>query len=206
MEPHLSGKDKTMFYKYLDNATNYFEFGSGGSTYQASIRPNIQRIVTVESDQVWLDKLKKTIPESVQREKITFIHNEMDARPNDWGNPGPKATLQQKKAYSNHILSLPDFSRPNLSLVIPNLTLPKRSESWLVFIDGRFRVACCLKAHALENATIIFDDFLDRPQYHVVLNYFDVIESTTDNRMVVLKRKNVPVPPELITKYELIHG
>lgn len=189
MEPHLSGKDKIMFYKYLDNATNYFEFGSGGSTYQASMRPNIQRIVTVESDKVWLDKLKKTIPESVQREKITFIHNEMDARPNDWGNPGPKATPEQKKAYSQHIL-----------------IQPNRDMSWLVFIDGRFRVACCLKAHVLENAIIIFDDFLDRPQYHVVLNYFDVVESTADKRMVVLKRKNVPVPPELIEKYELIHG
>lgn len=31
-----------MFYKYLDNI--YFEYGSGGSTYQASIRKNIKTI------------------------------------------------------------------------------------------------------------------------------------------------------------------
>ena len=41
MEPHLDKNDKNMFYKYLDNATVYFEYGSGGSTYQASIRNNI---------------------------------------------------------------------------------------------------------------------------------------------------------------------
>lgn len=38
MEPQLSKNDKKLFYKYLDNVNVYFEYGSGGSTYQASIR------------------------------------------------------------------------------------------------------------------------------------------------------------------------
>tara|TARA_Y100000768_G_scaffold388458_1_gene384467 strand:+ start:180 stop:320 length:141 start_codon:yes stop_codon:yes gene_type:complete len=38
MEPHLSINDKKLFYKYLNNINVYFEYGSGGSTYQASIR------------------------------------------------------------------------------------------------------------------------------------------------------------------------
>jgi hypothetical protein len=33
-----------------------------------------------------------------------------------------------------------------------------------------------------------------------------VIEKTEDNRMVILKKKNVNIPKELIKKYELIHG
>jgi hypothetical protein len=36
MEPHLSTNDKKLFYKYLDIIKVYFEYGSGGSTYQAS--------------------------------------------------------------------------------------------------------------------------------------------------------------------------
>jgi len=194
MEPHLSGKDKLMFYKYLDKATHYFEFGSGGSTYQASLRPNIKHIITVESDKRWLDKLKTIIPVETQSKRITFILNDMDTLPNNWGNPGPKATVEQKKSYSEHIRS-------------PDHGIYLKPGEFLIFIDGRFRVACCLKSHAIENATIIFDDFLDRPQYHVVLNYFDMVEKTTDNRMVVLRKKtNTVVPHELIAKYELIHG
>ena len=40
----MSQNDKRIFYKYLDNANYYFEYGSGGSTYQASIRNNIKKI------------------------------------------------------------------------------------------------------------------------------------------------------------------
>ena len=37
-----------MFYKYLNNTSVYFEYGSGGSTYQASTRKNIKKIYSVE--------------------------------------------------------------------------------------------------------------------------------------------------------------
>ena len=79
----------------------------------------------------------------------------------------------------------------------------------LVFIDGRFRVACCLKCHGImkENCLIAFDDFLNRTQYHEVLNYFDIVEQTQDKRMVILKKKaNTVVLKEVIEKYELEHN
>ena len=44
MKPHFKGLDVPMFYKYLDKSTSYFEFGSGGSTYQAALRNNIKSI------------------------------------------------------------------------------------------------------------------------------------------------------------------
>jgi len=61
MQPHMSRDDMLMFYRYLAKSKSYFEFGSGGSTYQASIRDNIQRIVSVESDFEWHTKLKSLI-------------------------------------------------------------------------------------------------------------------------------------------------
>ena len=88
MKPHLGTNDEKMFYKYLNNAKIYFEYGSGGSTYQASIRDNIQKIYSVESDIQWQSKLKRTI----KKENIVYIFNEMDTRPNNWGNPGVNAT------------------------------------------------------------------------------------------------------------------
>ena len=75
-------------------------------------------------------------------------------------------------------------------------------------IDGRFRVACCLKCFDVigSDCVIAFDDFLDRPQYHVVLQFYEVIEKTIDKRMVILKKKALENGPskELIEKYEKI--
>ena len=57
MEPHFLTNDKIMFYKYIDKSNVYFEYGSGGSTYQASIRSNISKIYSVESDKTWFNKV-----------------------------------------------------------------------------------------------------------------------------------------------------
>ena len=187
MEPHLSKNDKIIFYKYLDNTNIYFEYGSGGSTYQASIRKNIKTIYSVESDITWLKKLNQTI----KNPNINYIYNEMDTKPNTWGHPGKKATNIQKINYSNQIRKLSKEEQDSIDLVL---------------IDGRFRVACCLKCYDIikDNCLIMFDDFLNRPQYHIVLEYFDIIKKTQDNRMVILKKKkNVNIPKELIEKYEL---
>jgi len=188
MEPHLSVNDKLLFYKYLENCSVYFEFGSGGSTYQSNIRPNIHKIYSVESDYEW----HKTLKEQTSTDKIVFLFNEMDSKPNTWGYPGSNSTEAQKINYSNQIVYLSES---------------KKNEIDLVFIDGRFRVACCLKTYNSVNddCIIAFDDFLDRPQYHIVLKYFDIIDKTIDERMVVLRKKpNKVIPKELISYYELI--
>jgi len=190
MEPHLAENDKTLFYKYLENANVYFEYGSGGSTYQASIRKNIKNIYSVESDITWQKKLKETITNP----NINYIYNEMDTYPDTWGYPGKNATDIQKQNYSNHIRKLSKEEQDSIDLV---------------FIDGRFRVACCLKCYDIikDTCLIAFDDFLDRPYYHIVLEYFDIIEKTKDNRLVILKKKkNINIPKELIEKYELMEG
>ena len=74
-----------------------------------------------------------------------------------------------------------------------------------ILIDGRFRVASCLKCHRDINAECIiaFDDFLNRPHYHVVLDYYNIIDK--GSRMVFLKKKlDVEVPNTVIEHYEVI--
>ena len=190
MEPLLKLEDKKLFYKYLDNANVYFEYGSGGSTYQASIRKNIKTIYSVESDITWQKKLQQIIVHS----NIIYIYNEMDTKPNTYGHPGKNATNIQKINYSSHITKLSKEEQNSIDLIL---------------IDGRFRVACCLKCYDIinDNCLIIFDDFFKRQHYHIVLEYFDIIEKTEDNIMVILKKKkNVNIPKEVIEKYELIQG
>lgn len=65
-------------------------------------------------------------------------------------------------------------------------------------------VACTLKlyAHISDSTIILFDDFWIRPEYHVVLEYFTVIERV--GRMAVLKKKpNMIITSSLFLKYEL---
>tara|TARA_B110000008_G_C16965838_1_gene561974 strand:+ start:29 stop:604 length:576 start_codon:yes stop_codon:yes gene_type:complete len=191
MEPWLSNNDKKMFYKYLDNASGYFEYGSGGSTYQAAMRDNIKIIYSVESDKEWHEKLKTTLK---NYKKINFIYNEMDVKPNTWGHPGQNSTIEQHIQYSDHIKKLDEESIKKIDIV---------------FIDGRFRAACCLKCFSVikDNCLIAFDDFLNRPHYHIVLQFYDIVEKTTDNRMVILKKKpGISISKELIKEYELIKG
>ena len=207
MKPWLSKNDEKMFYKYLNNTSVYFEYGSGGSTYQASTRKNIKKIYSVESDVTWQNKLKHLLTtdnkdnfclwknrqkHTVNNSNINFLFTEMNTQPNNFGYPGKNASDLQKKNYSNHMI---------------NLNKEHQSSIDFVFIDGRFRVACCLKCYDIinNNCLIAFDDFLNRPQYHIVLEYFDIVEKTIDNRMVILKKKaNVNIPKEVIEKYELI--
>ena len=190
MIPELSANDIKMYYRYLDKATVYFEYGSGGSTYQANLRPNIQKIYTVESDKTWMNKLNSVIKNNT---KITYIYNEMGTKPDTWGYPSKSCEKSNLIKYSEHIR---------------NLSVEERSKINLVMIDGRFRVACCLKCFEVINddCYIIFDDFLNRKKYHVVLNYYDIIEKTENKRMVVLqKKKNISMPTDKIVKnYELI--
>lgn len=190
MEPLLKKKDKEMFYKYLDKASVYFEYGSGGSTYQASIRNNIKKIYSVESDLEWHNKLKSSIKDT---SKITFLYNEMNSLPKTFGSPGPNATPLQQINYSNQLSLLTDSQKKEIDLIL---------------IDGRFRVACCLKCfdEINNNCTIIFDDFLNRPHYHIVLKYFTIIDKTVDKCMVVLKKRAdvQSIPDDVIKQYELI--
>jgi len=98
----------------------------------------------------------------------------MDTRPNNWGHPGENSTLRQKINYSNHITLLDE-------------KIKNKKEIDFVMIDGRFRVACCLKCFSIINndCLIAFDDFLKRQEYHIVLKFYDIIEKTSDNNMVI---------------------
>lgn len=182
MEPAIKALDKLLFYKYLDKATHYMEFGSGGSTYQASIRPTIKSTCTVESDLEWIQKLQsKIIHPSIQ-----YNYIDIQAKPRSLGYPSKLCSSSDMKKYSD--------------VKVP-------SETDLVLIDGRFRVACCLKliGQINDNCIVVFDDFLDRPQYHIILDYFTIVEQTENKSLVVLQRKKGTMPSlELIKKYETI--
>jgi hypothetical protein len=177
MNPHFKTNDVEMFKKYIKKSKIYLEYGSGGSTYYACKSSNIQEIYSVESDIKWIKKVQSLIQDL---NKCKFIYIDISSNGN-WGKPGKNATNDQCKKYSDPI------DNSNIDLIL---------------IDGRFRVACALKCFNI-NSLILFDDFLNRPKYHVILQFYNIVES--GEIMVCLMRKDVEPPPlELIEKYELI--
>jgi len=192
MEPHILPKDKVLFYKYLDAATNYFEFGSGGSTVQAALRPNIRKLYSVESDLAWHTKVKASLP--LNRDGVQQILVDLHTKDGaSWGGPGRTCTYEEKIRYSDSIWAIGLLESQSLDMIL---------------IDGRFRVACALKCFEviLDNCVVLFDDFLNRPQYHIVLQFYEVVEQTAEKTMAVLRKKAGVAAPssELILKYELI--
>lgn len=177
-----------LFMKYLQKCSNYFEIGTGASTYAASKIDGIQNIYSVESDKNWIQKIAENIQD---KDKVIFLFNEMGTNGN-WGYPGKHATNQQKINYSDQIHALTDEQFKTIDLIL---------------IDGRFRVACCLKCFNKMNdeCIIAFDDFTIRKYYHIVLDFFNIIDNDQGCTMVILKKKqNVSIPKSLIEKYELI--
>ena len=187
MKPLFSDNDLIMFYKYLDISKNYFEFGSGGSTYQASLKDNIKHITSIESDKEWFNKLNNNIK---NKSKINYILIDLKCKNNNFGHPSNDCPKSLLTTYSDQILN----NSLNLDLIL---------------IDGRFRVACALKCYNIisNDCKIIFDDFLNRPSYHIILDYYKIIEKTQDEKMVILKKiPNKIIPYDLILKYQTDSG
>lgn len=190
MKPLMTDRDCEIFMHCIDNSTVYFEFGTGGSTYQAMLKPNVKHVYSVESDQFWMNKLKSMPFVKNNRHKLSFLFIDMKTSPNNLGYPGSKAKPIDKAKYSRSISSLD-------SKVISRIDT--------VLIDGRFRVACALHCfNVLEpDSLVLFDDFVKRKDYHIVLDYYTILEK--GDNLVILKKKNVDPPSRsLLSKYELI--
>merc|ERR1719401_404783 len=56
--PEMAMPERLAFEELLGKATNYLEFGCGGSTWEAVTKyPNLKHIMSVESSRPWVDKL-----------------------------------------------------------------------------------------------------------------------------------------------------
>ena len=145
MKPFMPYKETQLFKKYIALAKYYFEFGSGGSTYQASLQSNIKQIYTVENDATWFKKVKTNIT----NQNISYIFVEMNLR-NGTKN---RENIHKYQQYSRALRNLDKKTINNIDTIL---------------IDGRFRVASALNSFDVinDNAVILFDDFKNRKFYH----------------------------------------
>jgi hypothetical protein len=161
--PHFDSDDSTQwFLSKLAGATRYLEFGTGGSTYQAS-KLGID-FVAVDSDAEFLDAVRhKIISDGYGRDNQVLRHADI-GRTGEWGRPYGRvndARLAAFRAYSDPPAASGDVPLPDL-----------------VLVDGRFRVACALKSlnmlWSAKGWTIVVDDYAQRSHYHVIADYAEI--------------------------------
>ena len=124
MNPWMPENEIKLFYKYLDKATNYFEFGSGGSTYQALIRDNIKSIYSIENHKPCYQELNKILKiNNFNLKKLKYILIDMKNKPNATGHPSKDSKYEDWIKYSRFFRNLDKNIINNIDLIL---------------IDGRF--------------------------------------------------------------------
>lgn len=155
--PHMEPAGLELLTERLSSSTCFLEYGAGGSTVLAA-EMGVPKIYSVESDRSFLFAVKEAVAEVAPATQL--FDQYVDIGPTvEWGNPRDSSKAAKWPLYSSSIWS--------------EIIAKCEDEPDLVLIDGRFRVASFLATliFGRPGTTILFDDYLDRPHYHVVEKY-----------------------------------
>jgi len=136
------------------------EYGTGGSTFLALEANAENMVIGCETDSKWLNRLCMEVSMRGFGGRFFPVYQDIGAT-KVWGYPD-----YDKEPYTD--------ARGILMVKAPGLPWEamKRLEVSpdIVLIDGRFRVACFLAAlvNIQRPTTVIFDDYAERRQYHLV--------------------------------------
>jgi hypothetical protein len=169
LQPEMSATELDHYRALLGSAETIVEFGSGGSTLLAVATG--ARVISVESDANWIARLRTFDEIQVAEElrRLTLIHVNV-GRVGAYGTP---IDTQERDNWPNYPLS------PWGKCPAPDL----------VFVDGRFRVACIAQAvlHCKNKSLIVVHDFWPRGAYHETLNMLDWVSSV--DTLATFKRR-----------------
>lgn len=166
--PFMKPDEYALFEEICRNKKVFLEYGSGGSTIHF-LKKN-KKVFSVESNPEFyrfMSSIKLVSSATGKNLHYKFI----DLGPtNKWGDPLTRDSEADWPEYYAGIWRDID---------------PVKDKVDVVFIDGRFRVCCCLYSllKALEynwrETIFIMHDFTKREQYKTVLEFLDEYKSTT---------------------------
>ncbi len=168
LRPLMSDDERMLFIQQLRISKRYFEFGSGGSSVWAIAHG--LNVFGVESDLSWVNALSMQLGSGFQVKHV-------DVGPTgDWGTPIDIAHVNSFPAYSSAIHEFEEAFD-------------------LILIDGRFRVASLFAAiiqtarcGAQDRTTIFFHDFWNRIEYHIVLDFLNLLEAVNTTGLFKVKK------------------
>lgn len=169
--PHLFDNERELMDRVLaGGCERYLEFGLGGSTLLA-LRHGAKQVVAVDSDPRWVTAAREhpEIRPAIASGAASLLHADIGPT-GDWGHP---RSMEDKHRWTAYIrLAWEEWARRG---ALPNL----------IYVDGRFRVACCLSvalacASRPEGARVarvlLHDMSADRPHYSDVFKVFEMVE------------------------------
>jgi hypothetical protein len=174
--PVFDEKSTEYFLDRIRSSKVYLEYGAGGSTLVSA--RYVQTLVSVDSDKFYLKSVEQQLEQTDER-NIVLIH----------ANVGPTGPW-----------GVPIFQNPTTKRVrrwahyssVPWKTLRARGlQPDTILVDGRFRAACVLESARQikqpEDCRILVDDYAERPCYHIVERYCDIVDMR--GRMAILRPK-----------------
>jgi len=153
-EGGLFNGDDELFKRVIGDVKVYAEYGCGASTIWVA-KNTMCEICSVDSSSEWIRKVEN---ECGSRNRLT-LHLADLGPVSAWGRPESYEKAQNFNDYTDWIWT--NTRKPDL-----------------VLIDGRFRVCCFLTCllKGKSGTKIIFDDYTNRPHYHLVEKYIKPIE------------------------------
>jgi len=179
--------EQTFLKTFIKSDSTYFEWGSGGSTDTFG-RLTTGKIVSVENYQPWCDKVAE-LPFVKCRQKFKSMDYKCIV-PYPTQNAGYPVDDTHNGEFDEYIEAIKDY--PDFDIVL---------------VDGRWRVACALFAlDYIKDETVVFIHDFGRKEYHVVHEWYNVIEQV--GALVALKRKKEVVRPstDILHKYKRTPG
>jgi hypothetical protein len=177
MLPTLPPEEAECLRRHYEAARVILEYGSGGSTRLAAEMPG-KYVLSVESDRDWAIRLQRELDEARLPSSALVWHVDIGAT-GAWGRPKDDRAWARFHRYPMAIWDQPFFRHPDV-----------------ILIDGRFRAACfaaaCLRI--ARPVTVLFDDYVGRPRYHLV----EVLAQPAEvvGRMAVFRIEPGRVAPE----------
>lgn len=176
-EPFMDAQGIARFKREVARARGYVEFGSGGSTVVVD-RSGIPA-VSVENDPYYAKAVASRLGQGSVRQVVTSM-----GITREWGFP----LFPSKWAAWRYVTApwgggpFPDF----------------------ILVDGRYRVACALESArrarlAGATATLMFDDYAERPHYHVVEDYLGKPE--LDGRAAIFRIGDADIPETVVQRW-----
>ena len=182
----MSGTDLSNQLISLSKEKIVLEFGSGGSTFLFS--QSAKFITSVESDQYFSRVIEGSIRKDGKMEK-THIY---------WASIGPT------KSYGQPLVLLERVFRHRyvnyFNKIFQESEYARNAE--LVFIDGRFRVACAMSSllNIKQDFMIVVDDYFDRPEYSEIANVLGLPKTLVGNT-ALFEVKVGSINLELVEKF-----
>ncbi len=181
--PLFDGNDE-LFKRLLVSSSKYAEYGCGQSTIWVAENTKAS-IHSVDSNNDWINFCQKELG----KRKATLQWVDCGVLGN-WGRP---LNYEKRNNFSTYAQSIWNDDTP------PDVVL----------IDGRFRVLCFLISlkYATEGTRIIFDDYINRPNYHIVEEFISRFEICGRQCLFIAPAKDsidIELLDKMISKFEYV--